>query len=127
MSDIGLQGGSSLPPVVPDPHAGPTELHRLSEAYLGQGSLLLCHDSMLVGANQFAHPDTLRVCVEFLIYLAGLFPTVTFMLSVNLRPAPLRTTSGIIVATLSFDDPRWQSSFDMIDYSLLRTVASFML
>ncbi len=57
---------------------------------------------MLVGANQSTHPDTLRVCVEFLIYLAGLFPTVTFMLSVNLRPAPLRTTSGIIVATLSW-------------------------
>lgn len=82
---------------------------------------------MRVGANQSAHPDTLRVCVEFLIYLAGLFPTVTFMLSVNLRPAPLRTTSGIIVATLSFDDLRWQSAVDMIDCSLLRTVASIML
>ena len=48
------------------------------------------------------------------------------MLSVNLRPAPLRTTSGMIVATLSFDDLRWQSSFDMVDYSLLRTVASLV-
>lgn len=85
------------------------------------------HDSLLVRANDSARPDPLSVCVKVLIQLAALFPTVAFMLHVNLRHAPLLSTSGIIVATLSFDDLLWQSSLDMVDCSSLRTVASLML
>lgn len=41
------------------------------------------HDSLLVGANESARPDTLCVCVGVLIHLADLFPTVTIMLGVT--------------------------------------------